>query len=259
MPIPKQSQSTPNKNRDFYKWLGSVVLVCIGIAIGAMCFGSASPVVSGNALAYSTNIFTETLGVIGAALIIEARIRYHAAKQQREEEIARLVSYVRSGIPQMAQLAIRQLDEMELLQGKNGIFSGKRLSGLHLQNTWLNGANLRDTEMVTTHLEGARLLGTDFRGASLAGAFFAGATLWEPDFRGANLEGAFFEGAIILSQPKIDENTILPDGVQMPKAEYGGVISIDFQQYTNDLHPSFTRPSASVEYLGEYQHYEDKD
>ena len=74
------------------------------------------------------------------------------------------------------------------------------LSGLNLQEAFLNGANLGGVYFCKSNLKGANCLladlhDSDFESANASGAYFNGAYLKNSDFKGANLEGAHFEGA----------------------------------------------------------------
>jgi uncharacterized protein YjbI with pentapeptide repeats len=66
---------------------------------------------------------------------------------------------------------------------------GRDLSGIGLENLWLDGWDLSNQNLRGANFSGAHV-GVSFKNANLAGAKFAGATLGYSDFTGADLRGA---------------------------------------------------------------------
>lgn len=64
-----------------------------------------------------------------------------------------------------------------------------------LQDTYLQGVNLRGSDLVGAHLEGSDLYGANLEYSDMTGAYLQGAGLAYANLRGADLTGANLQGA----------------------------------------------------------------
>ena len=100
---------------------------------------------------------------------------------------------------------------------------GAYLQGAVLLDTHLQGTNVMGEYLQEASLQDAHLQGTDLRGAHLEKANFLVAHLEGADLWGAYLQGADLSRARGLTQEQIEqaygnENTKLPEGLQLPAA-----------------------------------------
>jgi len=143
-----------------------------------------------------------------------------------------------------ADLSDARLSDAYLLDAHLGgaNLSGADLSGANLRGADLTGAHLSGADLSRAHLRGANLSGTELRGADLRGADLSGAKLGGRELGGANLSGANLSRAHLngadlsgvdlrgaylggvtdvtqrqLAAARIDEKTVLPDGLVRPK------------------------------------------
>jgi len=183
----------------FYRVLGGIALVLIGVGIGRILFAGED-----NGFSYSTNLYTEFVSIAVTIFIIDFLNR------QRDErrEIQRLLRDVGSQSNEAARSAIHELGQRDMLVGENGILKGAHLIFANLQDANLWSVNLSGANLDNANLEGAYLRKTDLRRASLRRANLQGANL-----KGANLEGIFMRQARI-ADVMCDSKTTLPDGTK---------------------------------------------
>ncbi|MFJ2005982.1 pentapeptide repeat-containing protein [Streptomyces chartreusis] len=99
-----------------------------------------------------------------------------------------------------ASLTGTSLDGADLRRANMGCgYTDVETGGLYycvnLQDSWLQGADLRNAEMSDADLRNATLSGADLRGADLSRSNLSNADLTNADFRGAKLPDAKLKGA----------------------------------------------------------------
>jgi hypothetical protein len=234
----------------FYKITGGLILVVIGIMIGASLFH--------NDTGYWGNILSEALGIGFAVFVLDQR-----AEQRRRKDLQeRLVMEAGSSSNDTAKRALDELRHRGWLTSENGLLRGARLRAAHLQETDLRLANLRDAILTDGHLQGSALGDADLRDADLCDAHLHGANLWThfqaaslefADLRGAVLEFADLEGASLvkaqlqganlweanlrgvrLDGALFDVHTLLPDRTMW-------TADTDMTRFTDPQHAQFWR------------------
>jgi uncharacterized protein YjbI with pentapeptide repeats len=98
--------------------------------------------------------------------------------------------------------------------------TGANLSRANLRGADLSGANLRGVNLSGANLSGAYPIGADLTGANLRGADLSGADVRGADVTGATLSGADLTGAKNLIQAQLSEacgnnETELPEGLDL--------------------------------------------
>jgi uncharacterized protein YjbI with pentapeptide repeats len=167
---------------------GGVVLLLIGVYIGARLFSGENPVIQDE---FWTNVFTEGLGVAVTVLVINRL----AARREIRRLKDRLVHEASSQSNERAKAAIDDLRHYGWLTGEDGLLKGAdleraNLAGALLEDATLTGADLEDATLTGALLSEANLAGIAFPGANLTSASLRGATL-----TGANLSRATLTGA----------------------------------------------------------------
>lgn len=166
-------------------------------------------------------IRNDFLGIAVAILIIDYLARRRERRLKTSEDKERIIRDLRSGIPEFAQRAAKEMITKHWLY--DGSLKGMDLSDVDLRKVDLTGANL----------SGARLVGADFRDTII--------TL--VDFRGADLSWAYFEDARYLLV-YLDTRTILPDGTCLTEITYDrgfGGTSLP-KRFTDSNHYGFFSP-----------------
>ena len=204
------------KHRLFYELLGGLVLLLIGIFIGAMFFG-------GENRDYWMNLFTEGIGVlasIGFTVFIIDRLNAKRDQERQTQDLKdRLVREAGSRSNDIAISAVEQLRAKRWLTGDDGLLQGARLHNANLQGAdlsvadlpgaGLTEANLQEAILYVANLPGADLTKANLQRANLAVADLRGAILLAADLRGAILAEAYLQEAD-LTEANLQE-AILPE------------------------------------------------
>lgn len=234
-----------------YQLMGAVILVVIGIWIGAQVFS--------NDPGFTVNLYTEALSVLVTVLVI----KWFDDRRSRNERKKALMRQLSSQSNEFA-LEAKRLLEMEdgwleeaLLEGNferanwAGIvlewadLENMRFAHTNLTNAQLEHANLTGANLWQTILIGANLRRVDFEGAYLRGANLSNAVLWHSNLRYTNLSetnlfGTDLTGADLswafLSNAQFDKTTILPDRKHWTPDK-------DLTCFTDPDHPDFLPPS----------------
>jgi hypothetical protein len=245
----------------FYKIAGGLVLVFIGIMIGASLFH--------NDEGYWGNILSEVLGIGFAVFVLDQRAEQRRVKDLQE----RLVMEAGSRSNETAKRAVDELRYRGWLEGDNSLLGGANLVGANLQKANFWAANLQEAKLGTANLQGATLGAANLQKAGLWDANLQGANLLAVNLQGANLVGANLQGAILvhanlqranlaqtnlqgtdLARAKLqeatltkanlqganlwfaefNENTALPDGRKW-------TTDTDMARFTDPQHPNFWR------------------
>ena len=122
--------------KDAYHVLGAVILVGIGIVVGAGWF--ANPQADG----YTTNLYTEVLSIFTTVYIIDFLNRRRDDRRRIEDLKAQLLRQVRSPENVVAKHAIHELGEFGWLVGDAGLLKRQNLDFASLQEVVLFRANL---------------------------------------------------------------------------------------------------------------------
>lgn len=256
------------KHRLFYELFGGLVLLIIGIFIGAMFFGDGNQ-------DYHMNLFTEGMGIVATVIIIN---RWYVHRD-RERLKRRLVREAGSRSNHIAISAVEQLQDKGWLRigANDGLLQGARLhnanlqganlymadlreadlTGANLREAYLRGAFLRGTylieadlqraDLIMGYLNGANLNGADLQGAYLTAADLRGANLTVADLRGAYLNGADLQGANLtaanlretnLTDAKL-QGVTLPDGNKYTD-------NIDIKKFIDPTHPEFAETLEKI-------------
>jgi len=254
----EEIQEIHKKHRPFYELLSGTIFLVIGIAIGALWFGSQNQ-------DYYMNLFTEGMGVIASVGITVLIIDRWYASRDRKHLKRRLIREAGSSSNDIAMNAIEQLGDEGWLTGDDGALRGMYLKGADLRRAKLHQANLQNAKLsqailqraildkAELHnadlfkvdlqgacLDGANLQKTDLRMANLResllmAANLEGAHLYKADLQGANLFQANLFGALLQDaklEPEQLEFVTLPDG-------RGYRVPSDKERFTNPRHPEF--------------------
>lgn len=234
-PEPSRMEEIRQIHRDyrlFYQILGGIILVGIGVLIGAILFSDDD--------GYVVNVYTEILSIGITVLFIDRLYRYREeknAEKRLKEQLIRDAASISNEIAKNAIYQIRRHNKQWLI-GENGILKGANLeyanlsgadlreanlqdailhnanlesalfSRANLQNAFIPFSNLRgaaldttkctNADMIHINLSQARILGVDFSGARLEQANFREAKIFgRNDFRGANLYLADFQDSTL--------------------------------------------------------------
>ena len=243
---------------DFYRIGIGLVLVLIGVWIGAMLFSDG----------YFSNLYTETLSVVVTVLVLD-RLNERRMRQQTTEELKkRLVREVGSQSNEIAKAAVEYLraegwltirDNIALL--KNAHLHNAKLQGSDLYEANLQDANLRYANLQDANLRHVNLQGTNLGRSNLQQAYFESANLQYAILRFANLQHATLWNSSLCHIEQIDtaifdEKTVLPDAQPMVnesgnwrKDDNGNYVydkywtpQTDMRRYTDPQHPDFWEP-----------------
>ncbi len=172
------------KHRLFYELLGGLVLLLIGIFIGAMFFG-------GGNQDYHMNLFTEGMGIVATVIIIN---RWYIHRE-RENLKRRLVQDAGISSSDIAISAVARLRYEDWLEGDDGLLQGAHLHNANLQGADLTDVNLQGANLSWANLQGADLTDANLQGANLIVANLPGVDLTEANLQRANLFVADLRGA----------------------------------------------------------------
>ena len=237
-----------------YQLAAGIFLIVIAILIGFALFP--------NDKGYLANIYTTLIGVLITVVYLDRRAERREALRAQSELKARLISELRSSVPELTKRALEQLNENGwLLDGslRNQLLIAANLQegiliAADLQETQLLRANLQDAKLVHAKLNQSILWGANFQQATMLGAELNGANL-----RCANLEGAWMQEASLkgtmlrdanlqnahLDDVHFSDKTCLPDGTFWSP-------ETDLTRFTDSNHPQFWRSDdpASPAYRG---------
>jgi len=248
------AQSTLNRNleirtihrrfAEFYKIAGGILLVLIGVWIGAFMFGDG----------YSTNVYTEMLSIFVTILVIDRLNEWRGTQQLKR----RLIREAGSRDNSTALNAIDWLrsEDWLTLYVDNPLLIQQKLSRANLDNAYLYQANLEDANLYKANLSYADLSKANMKDTFLHRATLDNTSLFDTDFRQAVLWNASLRGAKYIETARFDEQTALPDA--MPRKDENGrnvmndagrfvfdkywTPDIDMTRYTNPEHPDFWQP-----------------
>lgn len=176
----KEIRRIHRMHRLFYELLGGLVLLAIGILIGALWLEV--DILGDNSTDYRMNLVTEGLGIAATVFIINRWYSHRA----RETLKRRLLREVRTPSNDIALSAIVQMRDEGWLTDEDGVLKREDLSGANLQNADLRGANLKKATL-HANLRGAKLDGANLQEASLIGADLYDAKLHKTDLQEAVL------------------------------------------------------------------------
>lgn len=186
----------------FFEVARGSVIVAVLLVIGAYLFID-------QVTDYSMNAFTEAIGVLGTAFILDrlyARRNLLDAKRQ-------MIFQLGSKEATLTREAARLLRFRGWLL--DGSLQGADLGGADLHDADLSKANLADAKLWGANLAGANLWGADLRGAKIWNANLAGAYLRHVDFTGASLRQVDLTGSDLGNATLADcdlRGATLPDG-----------------------------------------------
>lgn len=234
--------------KGFYEFLGGSVIVMILLVIGAYIFID-------QFTDFSMNAFTELVGVVGTALILDRIYKRRAGLELKEQ----LIFQMGGDEPIMTKQAVRMLRYKGWLD--NNDLVGAKLVGANLQDLQLQQVNLQNADLSFSNLQGINLFYTNLSGANLTFAElnFANLTqanlneanLWKANLKHANLRktnlkdanlneanlsGTYLREANLKNISFTDKNslnpTVFPDGTFLSQLE-------DLERFTNPTHPDF--------------------
>jgi uncharacterized protein YjbI with pentapeptide repeats len=179
-----------------YRIFGGIVLVGIGILLGASAFQS-------EVASYITNLYTETMSIAVTVFILDL-INRHRNEENRIREIRETLSrQLGSGVNVQAKRATEELRFYGWLQ--DGILHGLDLSRANLENlnlvkanlqqAFFDGANLQSAQLHYAQLQKAMLRRANLQDAMLFEANLAGADLSDAHLENTTATGTNFEGA----------------------------------------------------------------
>lgn len=190
-------------NTLFYQIGGGLLLVLIGILIGAVLFSNDS--------GYGTNIYTEILSVGLTILVLDRlnhrRERRDIARREQERKTDALTQLqeqlVREAGSPVYAVAITAADALrkygwlgrQVEHDTHALLKYADLSHADLHGAQLNDANLQNATLTQINLSGASLARANLGGASLqdanlSQAYLVGATLSNASIMLTNLSGA---------------------------------------------------------------------
>ena len=222
---------------------------------------------------YTTNVFTEGLGVLGTAIILDRLYQRRSEWDLKEQLIfqmgsnesitakaaARMLAHkgwLYDGSLQGAKLRDANLERANLkaayLRDINLYKANLEKSNLerarlqnsslilaNLKDVNLRGANLQDAILMEANLDGATLSRANLKNANLRYANLNNVNLAYANLDGASLSGANLEGV----QWKIEVisgkqySTTLPDGTEWTE-------ETDVKRFTEPEHPEFWSPDS---------------
>ncbi|MEQ8676925.1 MAG: pentapeptide repeat-containing protein [Aggregatilineales bacterium] len=182
----------------FYQLGGGLLLVVIGVLIGALIFADDS--------GYGTNIYTEILSVgltIGVLNVLQERRDTRNRIKDLQEQLVR-----EAGSPAYA-IAITAVDTMR----KRGWLGRKNMIIPDDTESLLENANLFRVDLQNVNLEGSNLTNVNLyranlTGTNLAGANLTNAILWKENLTRTILEGANLTSADLRSTDLTSANLL---------------------------------------------------
>jgi hypothetical protein len=188
----------------FYPLLMGGFLVIVGIVIGASLFGSNTPVLEGNMLAYGTNLWTEAISIGITVFILDQinRRRDRLAAEAKDREVKteaekmekqRLIIELRSRDNATALTALEEIREKGW--HRDGTLANANLYEAQLQGAMLWESILEETNLIKSNLQSASMVVTNLRNANLQQANLQNAHLTNVDLRNAILDGSQLQDA----------------------------------------------------------------
>ena len=232
-------QASHNKYKLIYWILGSIILVGIGVFIGAVLFR--------NEDGYAMNLFTEGMGVAVSIVItvfVIDRINERRDGERRLDQLQRdLVRDAGSRFRDTSAKALERLRKNEWLTGDNGLLKQADLQNADLQKEYLDNVNLQEASLFEAKLQGARLDRANLSGANLVYAKLQGARMG-----GANLVGAYlFEAELHWTRLRysdwpaaesIDQLVTIPPATLPDGKTY--TVNTDMGRFTDLSHPEYS-------------------
>lgn len=171
-----------------YRVLGGIVLVGIGILLGAGAFKS-------EVASYLTNLYTESMSIVVTVFILDL-INRHRNQEQHIREIRETLSrQLGSGVNVQAKRATEELRFYGWLQ--DGMLHGLDLSRASLENLNLMHSNLQQASFDGADMRGTRLHYAQLQNAKMRRTKLQGAMLYEVNLEGADLSDAQLDDAIV--------------------------------------------------------------
>jgi hypothetical protein len=262
-PEPSRTEEIQQIHRDyrlFYQILGGIILVGIGVLIGAFAFRDDD--------GYIVNVYTEMLSIGITVFIIDRLYRYREernAEKRLKEQLFRNAASISNKIAKDAIHQIRQHNP-DWLIGENGILKGAdleharlvdadltranlqeaRLSWASLQNAKLLDADLRRSKLIGAHLERCSLYGTNFSGADMSFVNLTSAVIFGADFSNADLRGAIFDEAALLGGTNFSGANLQHASLRnVRKSAPGMKISVNPNRFMIVLDPETILPDGS--------------
>lgn len=165
---------------DFYRILGGLGLVALGVLLGATVFGD-DP-------GYSTNLYTEFVSIAVTVFVLDFVSRRRDEQQRIDELKERLKRRMRSRVNSEARRATEELRDYGWLM--DGTLCREHFDKADLQHSDLMEANLKDCNLQGALLQEARLMYANLENARLQYAHLDGAMLFEANLSNANLSNA---------------------------------------------------------------------
>ena len=178
--------------KDAYRILGGVVLVGIGVVIGASWF--ANPQADG----YTTNLYTEFISIGVTVFILDFLNRRRDDRRRVEDLKAQLLRQVRSPENSVAKHAIHEMRERGWLGGKDGLLRKSDLKFANLAKVDFWRTNFEGADLMGAILDGARLTNSNMKKASFVYSSLVSADLGYSNLEDANLLGSNLTNANLI-------------------------------------------------------------
>lgn len=198
----------------FYRVFGGVMLVVVGVIIGATLFSGEQPLFE-DITGYFTNLYTEGVSVALTVLVVDFFARKREEQRRQQETQQRLTREAGSLDNATAINALREIKDRGWLNGGLSLLAGMTLRDARLTNADLSEANLQNTTFLRTDLTGANLDGVVLNGGNLAACQLDGASFNEARLRGVKAYETDFSGALMVG---VDLSNAELDGARILKA-----------------------------------------
>jgi uncharacterized protein YjbI with pentapeptide repeats len=174
-----------HKHAFFYQIALGLVLVIVGIVIGAALFSSDE--------SYGSNVYLNVISVFATVVVLN----WLAERREERSLKRRIVMDVASHSNKTAHRALRELSKRHTLLGNDGALQGADLNWANLHDAYLEGVNLQQASLMDANLQQAMLNKANLQNANLLRANLEraelnAANLERVDFMGANLQQAYF-------------------------------------------------------------------
>jgi hypothetical protein len=167
----------------FYRLIGGLVLLGIGIRIGNLWFDGDS--------SYATNLYAGIISVMVTLWVLDWLEQQRGERQRTQKLREQLARDAGITSKETDKKAARRLRKHGGLRSDNRLLTGESLFGANLQQEDLLWMNLQRAIVANADLQRALSFGAKLQQAIIATADLQGANLWDTKF---------------------DENAILPDG-----------------------------------------------
>jgi hypothetical protein len=242
---------TQRRHRDFYELIAGAALVFILIGVGILIFTT-------ELRDYWVNSYVTGIGVALTIFVLDKRSEQCDRRRFHEETVSRLCRELQSRDVATADLALdeirqRRYDVDGSLQGRwlgpINVLPPVRLYEADLQGASFMGANLQKSEFYASALNAATLIRADLTEADLSqaqlrGANMGGSILFSTRLCGTDLTQAYLINAKV-QFIYVDEQTILPDGSRLTKAQMQDISLVDeaFLKFTDPHRDDFFYPN----------------